>query len=57
MGKVVSLLVENRAGVLARVVGLSRAEIAKKMGKTDGAVRTLLYRGLTALSDLLVEDT
>jgi RNA polymerase sigma-70 factor (ECF subfamily) len=38
---------------LAHVVGLSRAEIAEKMGRSEGAVRVLLHRSLARLSDLL----
>ncbi|MFN0207079.1 MAG: sigma-70 family RNA polymerase sigma factor [Planctomycetota bacterium] len=39
--------------LLARVVGLSHAEIAKKMNRNEGAVRTLLSRALARLSALL----
>lgn len=35
---------------LAHVAGLSRAEIAEEMGKTEGAVRTLLHRALAQLA-------
>ncbi len=35
---------------LAHVVGLSRAEIAEEMGKSEGAVRTLLHRALAQLA-------
>jgi RNA polymerase sigma-70 factor (ECF subfamily) len=38
---------------LAHIVGLSRAEIAERMGRTDGAVRTLLWRGLATLAELV----
>ena len=41
---------------LARVVGLSRAEIAEQMGRSEVAVRALLHRALARLSDLLVQD-
>ena len=41
--------------VLARVVGLSRAEIAEKMGRTEGAVRTLLSRALAELAELVTK--
>lgn len=37
---------------LARIVGLSHAEIAEQMGRTPGAVRTLLGRALARLSEL-----
>jgi RNA polymerase sigma-70 factor (ECF subfamily) len=39
--------------VLARVAGLSRAEIAAQTGRSEGAVRVLLHRSLARLSDLL----
>ena len=39
--------------VLARLQGLAHAEIARRMGRSEGAVRNLLYRGLAALSDRL----
>lgn len=38
---------------LAHVVGLSRAEIAEQMGKSEGAVRVLLHRALARVSTLL----
>ncbi|MDZ4772175.1 MAG: sigma-70 family RNA polymerase sigma factor [Planctomycetota bacterium] len=38
---------------LAHVVGLSRAEIAEHMGKTEGAVRVLLHRSLARLTEVL----
>lgn len=38
---------------LAHVVGLSRAEIAEQIGKSEGAVRTMLSRALAELSELL----
>lgn len=39
--------------LLSRVIGLPHAEIAKKMNRNEGAVRTLLSRALTKLSGLL----
>ena len=39
--------------LMARVVGLSRSEIAEKTGRTEGAVGTLLYRAMAELSGLL----
>ncbi|MFO0985558.1 MAG: sigma-70 family RNA polymerase sigma factor [Planctomycetota bacterium] len=39
--------------VLARVVGLTRAEIAERMGRSEGAVRTLLSRALAQLAHLV----
>ena len=40
---------------LARIAGLSRAEIAERMGRREGAVRTLLSRALARLAELLDE--
>lgn len=40
---------------LARILGLSHAEIAEQMGRTEGATRMLLARALTELSGLLRE--
>ncbi|TAH36376.1 MAG: sigma-70 family RNA polymerase sigma factor [Planctomycetota bacterium] len=45
---------EREVILLAKIVGLSRAEIGAQMGKSEGAVRTLLSRALVRLSDLLV---
>lgn len=41
---------------LAHMVGLSRAEIAEQMGKSEGAVRVLLHRALAKVSGLLSDD-
>lgn len=38
---------------LAHVVGLSRAEIAERTGRSEGAVRGMLHRALVRLSALL----
>ena len=38
---------------LARMVGLSRSEIGEVMGKSEGAVRTLLFRAQAKLAELL----
>jgi RNA polymerase sigma-70 factor (ECF subfamily) len=38
---------------LAHLAGLSRAEIAEQMGRTEGAVRVLLHRSLARLAELL----
>lgn len=38
---------------LAQVAGLSRAEIAAHMGRSEGAVRVLLHRALARLTELL----
>lgn len=40
---------------LAHMVGLSRAEIATQMGKSEEAVRALLHRALVKVSDLVGE--
>lgn len=48
---------EREVILLARIVGLSRAEIGAHMGRTEGAVRTLLSRALVRLSELLVAGT
>jgi len=39
--------------VLAKVVGLSRAEIGERLGKSEGAVRILLHRALARLAQVL----
>lgn len=41
--------------VLARLVGLSRGEIGEEMGRTEGAVRTLLSRAQARLAEILTE--
>ncbi len=41
--------------LLARVARLPRAVIAEELGKSEGAVRTLLYRALGDLADQLVD--
>ncbi|MCA8977936.1 MAG: sigma-70 family RNA polymerase sigma factor [Planctomycetes bacterium] len=38
---------------LQRIVGLDYAEIAEAMGRSEGAVRNLVYRGLSRLAKLL----
>jgi RNA polymerase sigma-70 factor (ECF subfamily) len=38
---------------LAHVVGMSRAEIAAQLGKSEGAVRTMLSRALAELAERL----
>ena len=40
---------------LAHVVGMSRAEIATQLGKSEGAVRTMLSRALAELAERLDE--
>ena len=39
--------------IMSRVQGLTHAQIAKRIGRSEGAVRNLLYRGLAAISDAL----
>ena len=41
---------------LAHVAGLSRAEIAEEMGRSEGAVRVLLHRALARVSSLLEHE-
>lgn len=41
---------EREVIALAHVLGLSRSEIAKEMGRSEGAVRVLLHRALARLS-------
>ena len=41
---------------LRYLVGLPSKEIAERLGKSDGAVRVMLSRGITRLQNLLVED-
>jgi RNA polymerase sigma-70 factor, ECF subfamily len=41
---------------LARIAGLPHDEIARRMGKSVGAVRQILGRGLVQLAELLGED-
>jgi RNA polymerase sigma-70 factor (ECF subfamily) len=43
--------------VLARIVGLSHAEISQRMGKEGSATRNLLGRALTRLADELGSDS
>lgn len=47
---------EREVILLANVVGLSRAEIAAQLGKSEGAVRTMLSRALSHLAELVEED-
>lgn len=53
-GAFASLSEEHREVItLARVVGLSRAEIAQQMGRSEGAVKMLLSRALAELAERL----
>ncbi|MCB9897461.1 MAG: sigma-70 family RNA polymerase sigma factor [Planctomycetes bacterium] len=45
----------REAVVLARVLGLPRAEVARRMGKTEDAVRHLLFRGLAQLGRKILD--
>ena len=45
----------REAITLHRMVGMSQAEIAASMGRTEGAVRNLIYRGLARLTVLMDE--
>jgi len=47
---------EREVIVMAKIEGLSSAEIAEEMGKSEGAVRTSLYRALGHLSALMVRE-
>lgn len=52
-----SLSEEQREVVtLAHLVGLSRAEIAEQVGKSEGSVRMILHRGLARLAVVLGTD-
>ena len=42
--------------LLAHVVGLSRAEIGERMGRKEGAVRTMLSRAISRLTEILDEE-
>jgi RNA polymerase sigma-70 factor (ECF subfamily) len=44
---------EREVVTLARIVGLSRAEIGARIGKSEGAVRVMLHRALARLTDHL----
>ncbi len=46
----------REAITLYRIVGLSYPEIAADMGRSEGAVRNLVYRGLARLSGLLEQQ-
>jgi len=46
----------REAILLRRVVGLDYAEIAAKLGKTEGAVRNLVYRGIARLAALTRDE-
>jgi RNA polymerase sigma-70 factor (ECF subfamily) len=54
-----ALLSEEQREVvtLAHVLGLSRGEIAERIGKSEGAVRVILHRALARVSQLLTENS
>lgn len=39
--------------LMAKLLGLSRAEIGEQLGKSEGAVRNILYRALAELAEVL----
>jgi RNA polymerase sigma-70 factor (ECF subfamily) len=41
---------------LAHVVGLSRAQIAEQVGKSENAVRIVLHRALARLAEIVNAD-
>ncbi|MEM7200582.1 MAG: sigma-70 family RNA polymerase sigma factor [Planctomycetota bacterium] len=43
--------------ILAKVVGLSRKAIAQETGKSEGAIRMALHRGLARLADKLARES
>ncbi len=42
---------------MSRIVGLSNAEIAAELGRTEASVRNALYRGLALLSDVIARQS
>ncbi len=44
---------EREVVTLAKIVGLSRAEIGERLGKSEGAVRVMLHGALARLTDFL----
>ena len=48
---------DQREGILQhRIVGLEHAEIAAQLGRSEGAVRNLVYRGMAKVA-LWLEDS
>jgi RNA polymerase sigma-70 factor (ECF subfamily) len=41
--------------LMSRLMGFSHAEIAARLGRTEGAVRTALCRGLAKIGHVLAE--
>lgn len=46
----------REAITLHRLVGMSQKEIAETMGRSEGAVRNLIYRGLARLTVMMGDD-
>ena len=46
----------REAITLHRLVGMSHGEIAESMGRSEGAVRNLVYRGMARLAVMLDEE-
>ena len=46
----------REAVTLHRLCGLSHAEIAERMNRSEGAVRNLVYRGISRLALLVDAD-
>jgi RNA polymerase sigma-70 factor (ECF subfamily) len=46
---------ERDVVLLSRVAGLSRAEVAETMGRSEGSVRNLLHRTLVKLSGMIAD--
>jgi RNA polymerase sigma factor (sigma-70 family) len=47
----------REAITLHKLCGLSHAEIAERLGRSEGAVRNLVYRGISRLALLVDSDT
>ena len=48
---------EHREVILgAKMLGLSHAELAAQLGKSEGALRSLLFRAMARLTEILGED-
>ena len=43
--------------LLSRIVGLSRAEAAREMGRSESAVRNLLHRALAQLAQAVEDES
>jgi RNA polymerase sigma-70 factor (ECF subfamily) len=47
---------QRDAFIQVRLLGLSRAEVARSMGRTEAAVASLVFRAITRLGQVLCED-